>query len=25
VKFASLGQQSKAKALIAQTWPTKVG
>jgi putative spermidine/putrescine transport system substrate-binding protein len=25
VKFASLGQQSKAKALIAQQWPTKVG
>jgi putative spermidine/putrescine transport system substrate-binding protein len=25
VKFASLGQQSKAKALIASTWPTKVG
>ncbi len=25
VKFASLGQQAKAKALIAQTWPTKVG
>jgi putative spermidine/putrescine transport system substrate-binding protein len=24
-KFASLGQQSKAKALIAQQWPTKVG
>jgi putative spermidine/putrescine transport system substrate-binding protein len=25
VKFASLGQQTKAKALIAQQWPTKVG
>jgi len=25
VKFASLGQQAKAKALIAQQWPTKVG
>jgi putative spermidine/putrescine transport system substrate-binding protein len=25
VKFASLGQQSRAKALIAQQWPTKVG
>ncbi len=25
VKFASLGQQSAAKALIAQQWPTKVG
>ncbi len=25
VKFASLGQQAKAKALIATTWPTKVG
>ncbi len=25
VKFASLAQQSKAKALIAQQWPTKVG
>ncbi len=25
VKFASLGQQAKAKALIASTWPTKVG
>jgi len=24
-KFASLGQQSKAKALIADQWPTKVG
>jgi putative spermidine/putrescine transport system substrate-binding protein len=24
-KFASLGQQSKAKALIAEQWPTKVG
>ena len=24
-KFASLGQQSKAKALIASQWPTKVG
>jgi putative spermidine/putrescine transport system substrate-binding protein len=24
-RFASLGQQSKAKALIAQQWPTKVG
>ena len=25
VKFANLGQQAKAKALIAQQWPTKVG
>jgi putative spermidine/putrescine transport system substrate-binding protein len=25
VKFASLGQQTAAKALIAQQWPTKVG
>ena len=25
VKFASLGQQSAAKALIASQWPTKVG
>ncbi len=25
VKFASLAQQTKAKALIASTWPTKVG
>jgi putative spermidine/putrescine transport system substrate-binding protein len=25
VKFASLGQQAAAKALIAQQWPTKVG
>jgi putative spermidine/putrescine transport system substrate-binding protein len=25
VKFASLGQQAKAKALIASTWPTRVG
>jgi putative spermidine/putrescine transport system substrate-binding protein len=25
VKFASLSQQTKAKALIAQQWPTKVG
>ena len=25
VKFASIGQQTKAKALIAQQWPTKVG
>ncbi len=25
VKFASLGQQAKAKALIATNWPTKVG
>jgi putative spermidine/putrescine transport system substrate-binding protein len=25
VKFASLGQQTKAKALIAEQWPTKVG
>jgi putative spermidine/putrescine transport system substrate-binding protein len=25
VKFASLGQQTKAKNLIAQQWPTKVG
>jgi putative spermidine/putrescine transport system substrate-binding protein len=25
VKFASLGQQTKAKTLIAQQWPTKVG
>jgi putative spermidine/putrescine transport system substrate-binding protein len=25
VKFASLGQQAKAKALIAQQWPTKIG
>jgi putative spermidine/putrescine transport system substrate-binding protein len=25
VKFASLGQQAKAKALIAQQWPSKVG
>ena len=25
VKFASLGQQTTAKALIAQQWPTKVG
>jgi putative spermidine/putrescine transport system substrate-binding protein len=25
VKFASLGQQSRAKALIASQWPTKVG
>ncbi len=25
VKFASIGQQTKAKALIAQQWPTAVG
>jgi putative spermidine/putrescine transport system substrate-binding protein len=25
VKFASIGQQTKAKALIASEWPTKVG
>ena len=25
VKFASLGQQTAAKNLIAQQWPTKVG
>ena len=25
VKFASSGQQTKAKALIAQQWPSKVG
>jgi putative spermidine/putrescine transport system substrate-binding protein len=25
VKFASIGQQTAAKALIAQQWPTKVG
>jgi putative spermidine/putrescine transport system substrate-binding protein len=25
VKFASIGQQTKAKTLIAQQWPTKVG
>jgi hypothetical protein len=25
VKFASSGQQSKAKALIADQWPSKVG
>ncbi|HEU5363854.1 MAG TPA: ABC transporter substrate-binding protein [Gaiellaceae bacterium] len=25
VKFASIGQQTKAKNLIAQQWPTKVG
>jgi putative spermidine/putrescine transport system substrate-binding protein len=25
VKFASIAQQTKAKALIAQQWPTKVG
>jgi putative spermidine/putrescine transport system substrate-binding protein len=25
VKFASIGQQTKAKALIASQWPTKVG
>ena len=25
VKFASFGQQTRAKALIAQQWPTKVG
>ena len=25
VKFASIGQQTAAKALIAQEWPTKVG
>jgi hypothetical protein len=25
VKFASLGQQTKAKNLILQQWPTKVG
>jgi hypothetical protein len=25
VRFASSGQQSKAKALIAQEWPSKVG
>jgi hypothetical protein len=25
VKFANSGQQSKAKALIASQWPSKVG